>query len=163
MEEPFVVVGLDDSPSAQAALHFAARFARGIKASLKAVHVMAVADGTPLTWSPTYPDMGYVVLSDSHERRRSMQQIFDTVEPEPGWELQFLDGGFGPSLVHAAEGAELLVIGTQEHTGIARVLAGSVSHYCLSHARCPIVAVPAHRDRGDFETVAATPDLTSGR
>jgi hypothetical protein len=53
-----------------------------------------------------------------------------------------------PGLVLAAEsaGAALLVVGTKEHVGIGRLVRGSVSHYSLSHARCPVVAVPAVRD-----------------
>ena len=39
--------------------------------------------------------------------------------------------------------AKLVVVGTREHVGLDRLLAGSVSHYCLSHAACPVVAVPA--------------------
>ena len=38
--------------------------------------------------------------------------------------------------------AELLVVGTREHVGLGRLLVGSVSHYCLRHAACPVVAVP---------------------
>ena len=36
----------------------------------------------------------------------------------------------------------VLVVGTHEHHGLGRVLHGSVSHYVLSHAPCPVVAVP---------------------
>jgi nucleotide-binding universal stress UspA family protein len=36
----------------------------------------------------------------------------------------------------------VLVVGTREHTGLRRAVAGSVSHYCLSHAGVPVVAVP---------------------
>jgi hypothetical protein len=36
----------------------------------------------------------------------------------------------------------MLVVGTREHTGVRRLVGGSVSHYCLSHASCPVVAVP---------------------
>ena len=32
------------------------------------------------------------------------------------------------------------------HVGIGRIVSGSVSHYCLSHAQCPVVAVPAAPD-----------------
>ena len=45
-------------------------------------------------------------------------------------------------------GTALLVVGTKEHVGISRIVAGSISHYCLSHAQCPVVAVPAVRDHG---------------
>jgi nucleotide-binding universal stress UspA family protein len=47
------------------------------------------------------------------------------------------------------------VVGTGEHTGVRRLLEGSVSHYCLSHAACPVVAVPAARAAQDeLATVA---------
>ena len=36
----------------------------------------------------------------------------------------------------------LLVVGTKEHSGLRRAVSGSVSHYCLSHAEVPVVAVP---------------------
>jgi hypothetical protein len=37
------------------------------------------------------------------------------------------------------------VVGTREHVGLGRLLVGSISHYCLTHATCPVVAVPAKR------------------
>ena len=40
----------------------------------------------------------------------------------------------------------LLALGAREHTGIGRLLAGSVSHYCLSHSAVPVAAVPASRE-----------------
>ena len=42
------------------------------------------------------------------------------------------------------------MLGTREHTGLRRAVVGSVSHYCLSHAVPPVVAVPA-----DVEPTAA--------
>jgi nucleotide-binding universal stress UspA family protein len=35
-----------------------------------------------------------------------------------------------------------LVVGTREHVGLERLVTGSVSHYRLSHAECPVAAVP---------------------
>ena len=49
----------------------------------------------------------------------------------------------------------LLVVGTKVHVGISRIVAGSISHYCLSHAQCPVVAVPAVRDHGKNHDHAA--------
>jgi hypothetical protein len=46
-------------------------------------------------------------------------------------------------LVERFQGAAALVLGNRDHVGIDRLLVGSVSHYCLSHASCPVVAVPA--------------------
>jgi nucleotide-binding universal stress UspA family protein len=45
-------------------------------------------------------------------------------------------------LVRSADEAELLVIGSREHDTSGRVLAGGISHYCISHATRPVVVVP---------------------
>jgi nucleotide-binding universal stress UspA family protein len=46
-----------------------------------------------------------------------------------------------------------LVVGTRDHVGLGRLFAGSISHYCLSHASCPVVAVPAEKS-----TTVGTPE-----
>jgi hypothetical protein len=69
--------------------------------------------------------------------------MFEAVSPHRDWVLEFVSGYAGEVLVRLSKDAQLLVVGTREHVGLGRVLAGSVSHYCLSHAVCPVVAVPA--------------------
>jgi nucleotide-binding universal stress UspA family protein len=49
-------------------------------------------------------------------------------------------------LITAAEGADLLAVGSQGHGGFAGVLLGSTSHYCAQHAPCPVVIVPHQRE-----------------
>ena len=44
-------------------------------------------------------------------------------------------------LLDAAKGAELLVVGSRGHGGVAGALLGSVSQHCASHSPCPIVIV----------------------
>ena len=85
----------------------------------------------------------------------------EIVSPRPDWVLQFASGDTGPVLVRQSEDARLLVLGTREHVGLGRLVSGSVSHYCLSHAVCPVVAVPApasDRCADDSEMIA--PDTT---
>ena len=54
------------------------------------------------------------------------------------------------------------MVGTREHVGLGRLLTGSVSHYCLSHAGCPVVAVPSPPSDGRAEdSEAAQPDRPS--
>ncbi len=74
--------------------------------------------------------------------RASMTRLFDETAPRPGWLITFALGAPGDVLVQQAEHARLLAIGTGEHVGVQRLLVGSVSHYCLSHARCPVAAIP---------------------
>jgi nucleotide-binding universal stress UspA family protein len=80
--------------------------------------------------------------------------VFQEIGPRPDWSMEFLRGEPGPVLVRESKGAQLLVIGTREHVGLGRLLVGSISHYCLSHASCPVVAVPAEA----FNTPAPDPD-----
>ena len=68
--------------------------------------------------------------------------VFEDISPRPDWLIQFATGEPGPVLVRQSRDSQLLVVGTREHVGLGRVLVGSVSHYCLSHADCPVVAVP---------------------
>ena len=60
--------------------------------------------------------------------------MWDSVQPELGWRLQFFGDEPGPLLVRESDRCAMLVIGTREHVGFGRILSGSVSHYCLSHA-----------------------------
>lgn len=139
-----IVVGLDDSLSARSALAWAAAQARRTGRIVRAVHV--------LSWPVGYGAVGFAGAIEStylpdpktqEAYRSTIARVFEEVHPPADWLVQFAEGDAGVVLVNQAQGAELLVIGTREHVGLARLLSGSVSHYCLSHATCPIVAVPA--------------------
>jgi nucleotide-binding universal stress UspA family protein len=56
--------------------------------------------------------------------------------------LRIAQGDVGDVLVRLSSHADLLVVGTRKPVRGRRYLAGSVSHYCISHASCPVVTVP---------------------
>lgn len=58
-------------------------------------------------------------------------------------ETSVRDGEPGPAVVTEAKewGADLVVIGSRGHTGLRRLLEGSVSHYVVDHAPCPVEVV----------------------
>jgi nucleotide-binding universal stress UspA family protein len=142
-----IVVGVDLSPSARAALSWAAEQARRTGQTLRAVHAVDVSPvfDLPLGTSGVTPAMNVAEIDTGY--REAIAAVFDSIRPEPGWQLKFISGHAGLGLVAESVGAALLVVGTREHVGIGRVVFGSVSHYCLSHAQCPVVAVPAERDQ----------------
>ena len=44
-------------------------------------------------------------------------------------------------LLRTAKGADLLVIGSRGHGGLASALIGSVSLNCVLHAHCPVLVL----------------------
>jgi nucleotide-binding universal stress UspA family protein len=141
-----IIVGLDQSLSARAALDWAAQQARATGQTLRAVHVISASSTYSIELGGVAVPVEPSEMDAPH--REAAEAVFDSVQPELGWQLKFFSGEAGPILVAESVGAALLVVGTKEHVGIGRLISGSVSHYCLSHANCPVVAVPAVRDQG---------------
>ena len=160
-----IVVGLDDSPSSKAALHWAADQAKKIDAVLRAVHALDWPLGLTAAGFPApvdFMELSPAELEDSY--RQKYDALFDSISPRPDWILQFASGNAGQVLVQQSKDARLLVVGTREHVGLERLVSGSVSHYCLSHAACPVVAVPSSAsDRRAEEPGTAEPDSTDGK
>jgi nucleotide-binding universal stress UspA family protein len=138
-----IILGLEDSPASLAALRWTARYAHATGAVLRAVHVLDWPIG--LTASATGPGTRLQVPEEevALPYRRGMHRVFNEVESHSGWALQFAHGRVPEVLVRLAEEACLLVVGTQQPTRANRYPADSVSHYCISHAICPVVTVPA--------------------
>jgi nucleotide-binding universal stress UspA family protein len=119
-----IVVGLSDSPSSKLALNWAAQQAKNTDAVLRAVHVFSGE------------------LEDSY--RQAIAAVFEAVYPRPNWVLEFLGGYAGEVLARQSKDAQLLVVGARDH---GHRLVGSVCHYCVSHAACPVVAMPSDHDQ----------------
>lgn len=154
MSSTDIVVGLDQSESGAAALRWAEAQARRTGARLRIVHA----------WQLQAPEV-FVAAAELREakaqdaRARATQWIRDALGDGPGvppWTLEVLEANPGLALVDRSHNAGLLVIGTREHTGLRRLVAGSVSHYALSHATCPVVAVPPAKAGGELAAAGAT-------
>jgi nucleotide-binding universal stress UspA family protein len=114
---------------------------------------------------PSPMDVTNVTMEEIQEPyRQAITAVFDAASPDSDWIMQFATGDAGPVLVRQSKDARLLVVGTREHVGLGRLLTSSVSHYCLSRALCPVVAVPTplpergpgDEDRGPSGTAAPT-------
>jgi nucleotide-binding universal stress UspA family protein len=128
-----IVVGVDGSDAAQAALHWAAGEARLRRAALVAVHAWS----NPV--SPYERDDGA-----QEDAQKVLDDAIDGFAPE-GVELRRVLAKGRPAvvLVDEAKGADLLVVGTRGHGPVGAAM-GSVSTRCLRHAVCPVVVVPDH-------------------
>jgi nucleotide-binding universal stress UspA family protein len=137
-----IVVGVDGSPSSRAALQWAVRQAELTGSSVEAViawHYPLMFGG--YAWAPiaaiertSFDDIARKLIADAvgdAVNQTVTVQIASTVR----------QGDPAQVLLHAAEGAEMLVVGSRGHGGFAGALLGSVSERCAMHALCPVVIV----------------------
>lgn len=140
--EQVVVVGVDGSRSASTALRWAVDYTRRHVAPLRVVHAWELPANQVME-AAVSEELFRTAATDA--RARATSWVLDALgeaAPAQPWSLDVVEGQPGPVLVDRSRDAELLVLGTGEHVGLRRVLSGSVGHYCLSHTRCPMVAVP---------------------
>jgi nucleotide-binding universal stress UspA family protein len=133
--EPRIVVGVDGFESSQAALRWAIKQARLTGAVVEAVTAWHVPAGTgwiPTADMPDYQADAFTVLAEAVAE-------MCTVDPDIQVCPRVVKGQAGQVLVAAAEGADLLVLGSRGHGGLADALLGSVGQYCAHHAPCPVV------------------------
>ncbi|QSB16510.1 universal stress protein [Natronosporangium hydrolyticum] len=132
-----VVVGVDGSATAQAALSFAFEEAELRSVPVHAVHVYQV----PLMPSRADEvDPARVERAERQRLRQWVQPIRDKY-PHVTVEEKLLTGQPSERLVDAAERAGLLVIGSRGRGGFKGMLLGSVSQQVIRHAEGPVAVV----------------------
>lgn len=145
MSQPKIIVGIDDSPASVAAMQWAAEDARLRQADLQLVYVWQV-DASLAMAGVAVPWDEFRLDAQTHATAWVEEAIGLHDENGNPRTIEVLQGSPGPAMVEVSRDADMLVIGTQMHTGLMRVLHGSVSHYCLTHAECIVVAVPVKTD-----------------
>ena len=137
-----ILVGLDLSPSGRAALQWAAQQARLTGRRLLAINAVPIPPSLASVGIIGMPESAIAESNIDVPDRKAVSAVWDSVRPELGWTLEFVLDDPGRALAARSAEATLLVVGTHEHVGLARLISGSVSRYCLSHAKCPTVTVP---------------------
>lgn len=143
-----IVVGVDGSPSSKVALVWALQQAEVSGASVEAViawHFPVAAGGIP--FAPADP----MTAVDFGQIARMVLTAAITEAVDPGSAVKIsstvIEGNATQVLLEAAKGAEMLVVGSRGHSGLAGALLGSVSQHCAHHAPCPLVIVREPRAR----------------
>lgn len=144
---PGIVVGIDGSAHSERSLEWAMKEAalRHAPLTVLAVHPVAVSAWTlnPITYPEDEP---YV-----EKARTAAQENVDKVASRLGGErpdvtVRAVNGVPAEELIRAAEGADLLVVGSRGSGGFGQLRLGSVSSQVTHHAPCPVVVVPASAD-----------------
>jgi nucleotide-binding universal stress UspA family protein len=132
---PRVLVGLDDSDAAQAALTRAVVLADELGAEVEAV----VAVQPQVYWSEVD-----VVAPLADVQERALARAQDQVAQVPaGSRVSVLaaEGPAGAVLAERSAGAALLVVGSRSRSRLPGMLLGSVALHCVVHAQCPVMVV----------------------
>ena len=152
-----IVVGVDGSPQSRAALHWAVEEARYRGATVETVYVfentpswrlygyregMGLAGPAAGRGADEEPTVG-TEAQDAEHAKGLVDQLVDEL---PGGDVAvesviIEDREPARALVERSEGADMLVVGSRGRGEFAELLLGSVSHQCVTHARCPVVIV----------------------
>lgn len=143
MDSKPVVVGVDGSPDSLRALKWAAGYARDHGAPLQAVSVYEM----PVVWGGAY---ALAALPDAKDLAAKAREVLgESVREALGEDAEVTErveeGHPARVLVNASRAAQLVVVGSRGHGGFTGLLLGSVSQYCVTHARCPVLVLP-HED-----------------
>ena len=129
-----IVVGVDGSAASADALRWAARQARLTGATLEAV--------TAWSYPTTY---GFPVIANVDWEHEASTALDQAVEAALGKDAdvtrRVVEGHAAQVLAEAAQGADLLVVGSRGHGGFTGLLLGSVGEHAATHAPCPVVVV----------------------
>ncbi len=150
---PGVVVGVDGSAGARAALRWALQQAASRGVGVQVVSTCAV----DFAWSDPYLlDVGRLedLRGDTRRRaEREVQKVQDelvaaghTGVAHVPVAITVTNGSAAGALVDHSRGAELLVAGRRGRGAMRSALLGSVSLHCSTHAHCPVAVVPLPED-----------------
>ncbi len=138
-----IVVGIEGSGGAKAALRFAL-----VEAGYRGASVDVVTAYSH-TRIPVSPDFNYVPfdivnLREEVERMQSevVDEVLDSVaDRDVVVRRRVIEGRPADTLIRAAEGADMLVVGSRGRGGFRGLLLGSVSQQIAQHGSCPVVIV----------------------
>ena len=137
---PRVVVGVDGSDASREALARAVAEAGRLDADVTAVAAYTLRS----YWSGAY-QAAVPPVERLREAVRSQAEDMVAAVGATTVDILPVEGPAGDALVRAAEGAELLVVGSRGRGAVRGMLLGSVALHCVIHAPCPVMVVPSGR------------------
>jgi nucleotide-binding universal stress UspA family protein len=145
---PKIVVGVDASPAAEAALRWAIEYARKVGAEVVVVHAYEIPVSYADPYSAAMPTMLEPAFRDSVRRRFEEDWCAPLAAADLPHRTVMEDGTAARVLVDVAEreAAELIVTGRRGLNALGELVLGSVSHELTHCSKLPVVLVPAdHR------------------
>ena len=145
-----IVVGVDHSEGAKAALRFALEEATLRQATLRVVHAWQYAYIGATGFEGTFPALGGDIKELRDVAERDLDATLQEAIPETGTielERRVVEDRPAAALVEESRGADMVVVGSRGHGGFGGLLLGSVSQQVAHHAACPVVIVHTKREQ----------------
>ena len=141
-----ILVPIDFSHSNEAAMRYATSLARDTGAALLMVHV----EETPLAYGAGEFYVGAADTETTEEITARLKAVKPT-DPQVAFSHQLLHGDPAAAILHVAEEekVDLIVMGTHGHTGLLRLLMGSVAESIVRQAPCPVFTL---RDSAEVDS-----------
>ncbi|MBO3752185.1 universal stress protein [Streptosporangiaceae bacterium NEAU-GS5] len=139
-----VVVGIDDGPDCEPAIAYAFEQAARRGVPLRAVYAWRA----PVhVYAPEVAyDMDEITTAQHHMAKQKLTP-FQEKHPRVQVAEDVRCAHPVDALVDAAEGADLVVVGSHGRGAFGSMLLGSVGHGVLHHTSCPVAVVPADERR----------------
>jgi nucleotide-binding universal stress UspA family protein len=144
-----IVVGVDHSEGAKAALRFALEEARLREATLRVVHAWQYASIGASGFEGSDPALGGDIKELRDAAASDLDATLREAIPETGTvevERRVVEDRPAAALVEESRDADMVVVGSRGHGGFAGLLLGSVSQQVAHHAACPVVIVHQKRE-----------------
>ena len=141
-EGPKVVVGVDGSEPSLRALGWAAHQAALMKIPLEVVTAWTFPEHPAPLDVPVHIDNLDSLIDEARVKLDEIVQRVIPAHERAHVCAKVVRGDAAHVLLHEAEGAVLLVVGTRGRREMERLLLGSVSDRCARQSHCPVTVVP---------------------
>jgi nucleotide-binding universal stress UspA family protein len=140
-----VLLAVDEEPCSEEAVNEVGNRQWGAGTTVRVLHAVG-------KFVPPAQELWYDAGGDPERARQEIRdRSMELAERVAGWlreqglqaEAALREGEPGRAVVEEAKewGADLVVVGSRGHTGLRRLLEGSVSQYVVDHAHCPVEVV----------------------
>ena len=131
-----IVVGVDHSAGASAALAFAEEEARLRGATLRVVHAWQYGYIGYTGFEGGMPAVGGDIVKLQAEAEAALEASVSQVRGKSSVEIEqrVVQGAPAAVLVEQSRDADLLIVGSRGHGGFTQLLLGSVSQQCAHHS-----------------------------
>jgi nucleotide-binding universal stress UspA family protein len=143
-----IIVGVDGSHESEAALRWTMTTGAQPGDTVRAIMVHPSDDLLPGTSFAIQPHGRRPSPAHEYPLADHVTGLRQEIPGSPDVVTVVTRGDPSTELITASADADLLVVGTHQHSAMGEVLLGSVSRECVQYSRCPVVVITpeaAHR------------------